>query len=49
MYDLHYNIIKKRFDAEYLLIQAVLLIKSNQEMLMKNFLGTNFFLTLVTI
>ena len=39
MYDFHYNVIKKNFDAELLL----------QKMSMKNFLSTNTCLILVTI
>ena len=39
MYDFHYNVIKKNFDAELLF----------QKMSMKNFLSTNTCLILVTI
>ena len=49
MYDFHYKFIKKKFDANLyiLLIQTVLLIKSNQKMFMNNFLNINTCLTLV--
>ena len=41
MYDFHYNFIKKHFDAELLFADTDSLMKSNQKMFMKNFLGTS--------
>ena len=40
-YDFHYNFIKKHFDAELLFADTDSLMKSNQKMFMKNFLGTS--------
>ena len=50
MYDLHYNFIKKNFDAELLLTDTDSFnYEKNQKMSMKNFLSGKVFLTLVII
>ena len=50
MYDFQCNFIKKKLMLiYYLLIQTVLLMKSNQKIFMNNFLNTNTCLTIVNI
>ena len=43
MYDFHYNLVKKKFDAKLLFTHTVLLMKQNQKMFMKKFLNNIFF------
>ena len=50
IYDIHYNFIKKKFDAEFLFTETdSLTYEINQKIFMKKFISGKIYLTLVII